>query len=240
VSHPERIVPDDTEPGIVALHEKRYTFALPWCRGRDVLDVACGVGYGSALLADVAARVVGGDVDEASIAYARGRYDVPNVEFRVLDAMALPFPDASFDTVCSFETIEHLPDRERYLREVGRVLRPNGTYLVSTPRVDRTNDAPANPHHAVEYSRADLERLLREHFAAVELYGQRRLETRLHAILRRLDVFGIRRRSALVRRASVLTGTPAIEHATLDDVVIAPDRLDEADEIYAVCSKPRR
>lgn len=224
----------------MALHEKRYAFALPWCRDRDVLDLGCGVGYGSALLADTARHVVGGDVDESTIAYARERYAAPNVEFQVLDAMALPFADRSFDTVCSFETIEHLPDRERYLREVARVLRDDGTYLVSTPRADRTDDAPANPYHHVEYSREDFERLLRAHFADVELYGQRRVQTRRHRALQRLDVLGLRRRSELVRRASALTGTPAMAHATLDDVVIAPDRLEQATELYAVCTRPRR
>jgi SAM-dependent methyltransferase len=238
LSHPERIVPDETESGIVALHEKRYVFALPWCEGRDVLDVACGVGYGTALLATVAARVVGGDVDEESIAYARSRYGGDNVDFVALDAAALPFEADAFDTVCSFETIEHLPDRDAYLAEVARVLRPGGTYLVSTPRVDRTTHTPANPFHRVEFSRADFEALLRRFFAEVELYGQRRRETARHRALRRLDVLGLRRRSALLRRASAITGTHATEHATLDDVVIEHGGLERATELYAVCTRP--
>ena len=116
LSHPERIVPDETEPGIVAMHLKRYAFALPWCEGREVLDLGCGVGYGTAFLADSAHRVVGGDVDAETIAYAQRRYGRPNVEFRVLDATALPFEDSSFDAVCSFETIEHVADPEALVR----------------------------------------------------------------------------------------------------------------------------
>jgi SAM-dependent methyltransferase len=239
VAYPERIVPDATASGVVALHEKRYRFAVPWCEGRTVLDVACGVGYGSAILAEVARRVVGGDVDAESIAYARSRYGAANVEFVVLDAAALPFADDSFDAVCSFETIEHLDDREAYLREVARVLRPDGTYLVSTPRVDRTTETPANPYHRVEYARADFEALLAGFFDGVEVYGQRRSETATHRLLRQLDVLGLRRRSALLRRASSLTGTPATEHATLDDVVIERGDLDRATELYAVCTRPR-
>jgi len=240
LSHPERIVPDETEPGVVALHAKRYEFATSWCDGREVLDVACGVGYGTAILARTASRVVGGDLDEGSIAYARGRYGAPNVEFRVLDAEALPFDDASFDAVVSFETIEHLDRPERLVGEAARVLRPDGTWLVSTPRVESTTHAPANPHHRVEYSAADFEQLLRARFDGVALLGQRRRLTRRHELLRRADVLGLRRRSALLRRASALTGTPATEHATLDDVVIAAGDLERATELVAVCTRPRR
>jgi hypothetical protein len=57
--------------------------------------------------------------------------------------------------------------------------------------------------------------------------------------LQRLDVLGLRRRFALVRRASVLTGTPALEHVTLDDVVISPDEVDRAQVLVAVCTRPR-
>jgi SAM-dependent methyltransferase len=238
VSHPERIVPDETEPGIVAIHLKRYAFAEPWCRGKDVLDVACGVGYGSARLAKTAAHVVGGDLSEDAIAYAQRRYGAANVEFRVLDAAALPFPPGSFDTVCSFETIEHLDDRETYLGQVARVLRPDGAFIVSTPRADSTTERPDNPFHCVEYSPEDFERLLGRHFRSVELYGQRRLQTRRHRTMQRLDVAGLRRRLGFLRRASVIVGTPPTAEATLDDIVIEPGGLDRASELVAVCTGP--
>ena len=240
MGYPERIIPDETSPGIIALHVKRYTFALPWCEGREVLDVACGVGYGTAVLAKAAARVVGGDIDAASIAYARERYGGSNVEFAVLDATALPFEDSTFDAVCSFETIEHLQKPEAFVGEASRVLRPTGTFLVSTPRAERTTHAPDNPYHCLEYAREDFEGVLGARFDSVELYGERRPQTRLHRALQRLDVLELRRRSALVRRASVLTGTPATQHLTLDDVVISREGIDAASVLYAVCTRPRR
>lgn len=235
LSYPERIVPDDTEAGVVALHLKRYAFAAPWCTGREVLDAGCGVGYGTAFLADAAHRAVGGDVDESSIAYARERYARSNTDFVVLDATAMPFPDGSFDVVCSFETIEHVTDPAVFVMEAARVLRPGGTFILSTPRVDVTTHAPDNPHHRVEYSFLDFERLLRGSFSTVEIYGERRVQTRAHRLLQRLDVLGLRRRSSLLRRASALTGTPAIEHLTLDDVIISRERADTADVLVAVC-----
>jgi SAM-dependent methyltransferase len=241
MSHPERIVPDETESGVVALHLKRYDFARPRCVGAVVLDAGCGVGYGAAQLAEVAESVIGVDVDPESIAYARRRYDAENVEFLVADLAALPLAAGAVDIVCMFEVIEHLPDREAALAEVARVLRPEGAFFVSTPRADRTTHAPANPFHLVEYSQADFEQLLHAYFDGVELYGQRRPETRRHRLARRLDVLGLRRRLPFLTRASRrLTGTAATAELAADDVVISAEAVDRATELLAVCTRPRR
>jgi SAM-dependent methyltransferase len=239
LSHPERIIPDETEPGVVALHLKRYRFAEQWCTGAEVLDAACGVGYGSAELARTARRVLGVDVDPDAVEYARSRYSAPNVEFAVMDLAELDLEDGSFDVVCAFEAIEHVPDGEAVLRELARVLRAGGALLLSTPRVDRTTETPENPFHAVEYAPGDLERLLRRFFEQVELYGQRRLQTRRHRLAQTLDVVGLRRRVRPPRAASALLGTRPTAEVTLDDVVIERERLDRASEIVAVCTRPR-
>lgn len=219
---------------------KRYLFARPWCEGRDVLDVSCGAGYGTAALAEAARTVVGGDIDEDTVAYARHRYARPNVRFDVVDAQALPYDTSSFDTFCSFETIEHLDDPGALVREAARVVRDGGAFIVSTPRADETTRSPANPFHRVEFSRADFEALLAGAFAQVELYGQRRRQTLRHRVLRRLDVLGLRRRFASLRRLDALTGTPATEHAGLDDIAIDDRDLARATELVAVCTRPRR
>jgi SAM-dependent methyltransferase len=237
LTYPERIVPDETSPGIVALHLKRYEFAAPWCRDAEVLDAGCGVGYGSAFLGSVARHVVGVDRDEPAIAYARVRYSGPNVEYRVGDVLALGFPDTSFDAVCSFETIEHVDDADAFVAEMARVLRPGGAFLVSTPRAGETTAAPANPFHRVELSRADFESLLRRSFREVELYGQRRLQTARHRLLQRADVLGLRKRLPFLRPASRLLGTPPMAEVTAEGIVIERDGLDRATELVAVCRK---
>ena len=234
---PERIIPDETERGILAYHLKRYEFALERCADRDVLDIACGVGYGSELLATEARSVHAGDISAETVDYARIRYGSSGVRFDVLDAVRLALPDTSFDVVVSFETIEHLEHPELALAEFARVLRPGGTLVVSTPHVARTDPSPENQHHRVELSRTDLEALLRKSFVDIEIFGQRRLQTSAHRLAQRLDVLGLRRRVAFLRRGARLLGTAAMAEMTADDIVISADDIDRATEIVAVCRR---
>jgi SAM-dependent methyltransferase len=240
LSHPERIVPDDTEPGILALHLKRYEFAASRSAPGSMLDAGCGVGYGTAFLAGRAEQVLGVDVSAETIAYARERYALANVSFEVMDVATLELADATFDTICAFEVIEHVPDPLPVLEELARVLRDAGSLFVSTPQALQTTHHPENPFHHVEYSRADFEALLRRFFGGVELYGQRRLQTRRHRLMQWLDVLGLRRRLPALRRASILLGTPSTAELTAEDVVIARDGLDDAAELVAICTRPLR
>ena len=233
---PERIVPDETEPGIVALHLKRYEFARPHCAGREVLDAGCGVGYGTAFLAESARRAVGVDRSDEAIAYARGRYEHANVEFRVGDLLALPDPDDAFDVVCCFETIEHLRDQHAFLAEIRRVLRGGGVFIVSTPHVDTTTVRPANPYHERELSTDDFERLLGVQFERVEIYAQRRPQTSRHRALQRADVLGLRGRATFLRPlARRLLGTAPMADVRSEEIEIAPGRHEDATEVIAVC-----
>jgi SAM-dependent methyltransferase len=240
MAYPERIIPDETSPGPLAIHEKRYRFASLYCAGKNVLDAACGVGYGSAILAAEAARVTGIDLNAEAIAYARTRYAAPNIEFRVDDLLEPKLEDRSFDVVCSFETLEHLPDRGAFLGHVTRALRDEGMLILSTPRAEVTTESPSNPYHFVEYSRADFEALLHRYFDVVELLGQRRAPTRRHRALQRLDVLGLRKRLHFLRPASRLLGTSPMAEVSLDDVLIDNTDVDRATELVAICRHPRR
>jgi SAM-dependent methyltransferase len=239
VRYPERIVPEDVSPGILALHLKRYEFALAWSEHADVMDAGCGAGYGSAVLASRARRVTGVDSSAQAIDYARAHYAAANVDFVQADMLALPFDEGSFDLVCAFETIEHVADQADLLREAGRVLRADGTLLVSTPRTARTTREPDNPFHRIELSRDDFEELLLRRFGSVELFGQRRLQTRRHRLMQLLDVFGLRRRLPAPRAAARLLGTAPMASVSLDGIVIEREGIDSASELLAVCTQPR-
>lgn len=158
-------------------HLHRYCLARDLCVGRDVLDVASGEGYGAALIAGVARRVLGLEIDRESVAHASAAYPLPNLRFVAGDAMAIPFAGACVDVVVSFETLEHLPDQERFLSEVRRVLRPGGLFLVSTPdrHVYSAPGQPPNRFHVLELTAPELSALLGAHFAHHRLLAQRAL-----------------------------------------------------------------
>ncbi len=159
-------------------HWHRYAFALGLARGKRVLDAACGEGYGSALLAHVAKTVLGVDIDAASVAHARARYGAqPGLRYEHADATALPFPDAAFDLVVSFETLEHLAAQEQLLAGFARVLDENGVLVISSPdkRTYSEQSGFRNEFHVRELYREEFSALLKPHFPHVRMYGQKLL-----------------------------------------------------------------
>lgn len=149
---------------IYAMHMASYAFAEQWCMQKKVLDLGCGSGYGTARISQLAAEVVGVDVSEEAVQFARARYSAPNLSFDPIDGdTPLPYPDHSFDVVLSFQVIEHVRDEQGYLSEARRVLRPGGTMLIITP--DRKHrlfpgQRPWNRWHIREYSAASLSGLI--------------------------------------------------------------------------------
>jgi len=237
--HPERIIPDETAPGIVAIHLKRYDFARSFVSGKKVLDVACGVGYGSRYLAESAASVTGVDLDSWAISYAKSRYgDLANIDFLEGDALKLPFEAHSFDVVCSFETIEHVPNAHLFLTEVQRLLIPNGIFIVSTPAARHTTSTPKNPHHVQEWTPHDFKALLSEHFPQVQLYSQVRRSTPVADFVKRLDVFKLRTRIplSLTRQVAASAGVRTMGDVNLDDIEIRAGIIVSASEVVAVCT----
>lgn len=156
-------------------HLHRYFLARDAARGLDVLDIACGEGYGSALLAQVARSVVGVDVSREAVSFAQDAYRRDNLRFLTGDGRDIPVADASVDLIVSFETLEHLYEQERLVAEFRRVLRPGGLLIISTP--DRNVYSPdgsvPNPHHVRELDQAEFLKLLKLAFPSIRLFLQR-------------------------------------------------------------------
>ena len=170
----ERYVPQ-VSGNIRLEHLHRYLLARELSKGKRVLDIACGEGYGSDLLAEVAESVVGVDIAGEVVRHARVRYRRPNLAFAAGDCAAIPLVDRSIDVVVSFETLEHHDRHAEMMQEVKRVLRPGGLLIISSPDRHEYSEVPEyqNPYHAHELDRSEFARLLESHFSQVRLVGQR-------------------------------------------------------------------
>ena len=144
------------------LHIQRYEYAMKQADGM-VLDVGCGFGYGSSMLYGICNPAVAVDISDMALSYAKRYYPGP-VYIRA-DAQVLPFKDMSFDSVVALEVIEHVNSGIYLLQEIHRVLKKEGTLILSTPNVahlaNRLRHAlfkekllakkPRNPYHKHEY-----------------------------------------------------------------------------------------
>lgn len=134
--------------------------------GITVLDAGCGEGYGLELLRAAGAhRVIGADLDRPTVAHARAVYGAVDPAIEVVEAelRQLPLADDVVALCVSFQVIEHLHDIPGYLAELQRVTSPGGQIMIATPnRLTFTpgSDTPLNPFHTVEFTAAELTRLL--------------------------------------------------------------------------------
>lgn len=177
----------DVAPYIEADHKQgihhvgRYQWASSFVASlgaKRIIDVACGSGYGSKMLADAApdSEVSGIDYDNRAVEYARDHYSAPNLSYHVGDLTTWTTGEESIgpvDAVVSFDTIEHLLHREIALLRICDNLTDRGALIFSTPcghRITRLN--PGWEHHKIEYSHHDLRALLKRFFKRIIEPGQ--------------------------------------------------------------------
>jgi SAM-dependent methyltransferase len=241
----ERTVPGvDRENYWFRRHEAVYLALAPECAGAVVLDAGVGEGYGAALMARGARRVVGLELDPAVAAYVGGRY--PPVATVRADLQAFPVGDGTVDAVVNLQVIEHLWDQPGFLAECARVLRPGGRLHCATPnRLTFSpgagpDDRPLNPFHTRELTAAELATLVADAGLAVEsLVG-------LHhgPGLRDLDA----RHGGSVIDAQIalaLSGEPwpdqlaaDVAGVTADDFVLCADDLDSSLDLLVTAVRP--
>jgi SAM-dependent methyltransferase len=188
-----------------------------------VLDVGCGEGYGTAILARSGLAVTGVDVERSVIEAAVRSYAESGAEFRQMTSEEIPFDAGNFDCVTAFHVIEHVEDPILFVRELARVLKPEGRAIVTTPNRElrlAPGERPWNQYHLTEFDATTMEEVMANAFRHVQMRGVdvsepgRSVELRRVDTLRRmarLDPLGLRRfvpQAVVQRVTSALTRLP--------------------------------
>ena len=232
-------------------HVAGYAYAAEVLPAGRVLDLGCGTGHSFHLLAP--RETVGVDIDPEALA-GQDRETV------VADMRALPFEDDSFDSVIAAHSVEHVPDPERVLGEIRRVVGPDGVALLTTPNrlTFGRPDEIIDPYHHVEFDPGELRALCERHFDEVELRGvfgsERYMElhraerVKLDALLRK-DPLRLRRliprrvRQRLYdRRLSkerLDRGDPRAAEIEVADFPVRQENLQDSLDLVAVCRSSR-
>jgi len=153
-----------------------YQFAVAFCVGKKVLDAASGLGFGSYLLAHKAQHVTGVEIEKDVIEYAKKNYKKENLDFILADATSMNFEDGMFDVVVSLETFEHIPPGKalQFIKELKRVLKQQGTLIISTPNHNVYSRITRTPDHVNELNVDDFRKLISSEFQENSPYYQRK------------------------------------------------------------------
>ncbi|MEJ0054734.1 MAG: class I SAM-dependent methyltransferase [Bacteroidota bacterium] len=145
---------------------KPYVTAPRWIKG-NLLEVGCGEGRGIDRMLPFINSYSAIDKIESAVAQLKAKY--PDGKFVSGHLPPLPYKDNSFDSVVSFQVIEHIQDDTLFLKEILRVLRPGGVALITTP--NRIQSLSRNPWHIREYTSKELTQLAQKIFPKVEMKG---------------------------------------------------------------------
>lgn len=222
---------------------KRYNFAKKYCVNKKVLDIASGEGYGSNIIADKANLVIAIDCDFETMKYSRNKYKKKNLYFICADCNNLPFRNACFDVITSFELIEHLSIPSKYLSEICRTILRNGIYIGSTPQI-LFKDLDKNPFHKHPYSKEEYKSVLLRYFSKVKILGEKDIRkiSKIHLFLRRLDIFNFRnklRNQFLRKLLGRMFGSTPFESVSQEDFIINEECIENAQILIAIANKPK-
>ena len=242
----ERLIPGTPRFETMIVEElSRLNFVRDHFIGKRVLDAGCGVGYGSHFIAENGARfVLGVDIATEAVGHGNAQYRRDNLVFTAMDCSRLAIEDECFDVVCSIELIEHLVEVDRYLREVCRVLDPEGLYYLSTPnrKVSSRPDGQASwPFHEKEFSLDELRELLEGYFAEVEIWGSFVRDYEEHPIRRITKSPLSRIKHFLPARLRFAVSSSIRQWIKSDlhfeDVVYTQEQMEQAPTFVALCSR---
>jgi 2-polyprenyl-3-methyl-5-hydroxy-6-metoxy-1,4-benzoquinol methylase len=242
----ERTLPDLPEENYwYRRHLVVYDWIAPRVDGETVVDMACGEGYGTAVLARNAGHVTGVDANPEAYEHARAKYSGEKIEI-VRDLIETYRPAEKVGAVTFLQTIEHVQDPAGVLRHFASLLEPGGKVFVSTPNLltlaPKGAEKSDNPWHVKEYKPHEFRELCQEVFADVTIYGvfhARKL--RLHELALRHAAWDRIHKGLRISKLFYDRFTPAISER---DFVLrrgeSDGSLEKALDFVAVCSGPRR
>jgi ubiquinone/menaquinone biosynthesis C-methylase UbiE len=257
MSSHERALKDDTNNVTYERCQFAYEFALPLIKGKTVLDVGCGLAYGTALMAESAASIIGVDydqsvVDDNTLQYAA----IKNLSFQRVTVPPLPFADESFEVITSFQFIEHIQPRKEYLKECIRVLKPGGKIYVTTPNTKRS--LARNPFHIHEYTFEEMQNevsSLTKNFELKGLNGNDKVKQyyeengKFVRNILKWDVLGLHKKLPAswvtvpynfitsIMRSKLKEKVKTSTDITSRDFALQNDNLDDTLDIYLIVSK---
>lgn len=223
----------------------RYAFFSREClKGRHILDIGCGNGFGIKYLFDNSdANIIGVDISFHTLKIAKREMSPNKLGLACMSATSLGFGYDSFDGIISVELLEHLSDPHLFLQEVSRILRPDAKFMLTTPNKSLTSDdlRALWPSHVKEYNPDELSQLLLAYFSNVKIIGQwipifenntfRKLIRRISPFFKRILPHGIRIRALPVLQYLI---KPNISP---DDIYFESDDLSRCTTLIAICSK---
>lgn len=162
-------IASDKIPSDNVIHQRllsAYYHAKPYIKGA-VLELGCGEGRGVELLAPLGTSYIG--IDKIKDVIDRLKSKFPDYEFKSGTFPPFPFEDNTFDTIITFQVIEHVKEDEAFVMEIHRVLKPGGVALITTPNIKMT--LSRNPWHEREYTGDELTAMCRNYFDQVEMKG---------------------------------------------------------------------
>lgn len=258
MSTAERSSPVDiTINPIFRQHLSAYEYAAQFVKEKKVLELGCGEGYGTVLLAQSASKICALDYSKTAIEKAKKNYQVNNLEFICRDVNRLNFEPDSFEVIVAFQFIEHLKKPEPIFLSISNLLKSPGIFLSSTP--NKKASLVQQPYHFKEYDKDELQQTLKNYFANVAIYGLqfsqrvaafREKRRQASQSLLRLDFMKLHRllprfirqkafdlAAAKLSEKIYLENRDLVESITTADYWVSDKDIDSAIDLISVCQK---
>ncbi|MFQ5787497.1 MAG: class I SAM-dependent methyltransferase [Thermodesulfobacteriota bacterium] len=236
----ERIIPP--KAGEVSYlfnrHKMAYLFANGLTKENVVLDAGCGTGYGSKILANNANKVYAIDYSYDAVNFAKQNYSHLKVSHIVMDVNSMGFDNNAFDLIVSFQVIEHMKSLDIYLEELIRILKDDGTIIISTPNVQSKQKSTDNKFHFNELTYEEANQLFELYFDHVEFCGTHyRQKNFLRTFIQKSFLYQVVGRK--IPRKNIIKKV-AKSTLRLDDFIVSKDNIEKAMDLIIVARHPKK